>query len=52
MLFKESQLLLKNKVEIKCLMKRASNGKKSDYFRGITENKIDIYINYNYKDFL
>lgn len=53
MLFKESQqLLLKNKVEIKSLMERASNGKKSDYFRGVTENKIHIYINYDYRDSL
>lgn len=51
--FKESQQsLLKNKVETKCLMERASNGKKSDYFRGVTENKIHIYINYDYRESL
>lgn len=43
---------MKNKVEIKCLMERALDGKKSDYFRGDTENKIRIYINYDYRESL
>lgn len=51
MLFKESQRLgSKNKVEIKCLMEKDSNGKKSGYFRGVTQNKIRIYMNYDYRE--